>query len=660
MEGKHFLVQTVLSFTAAFLLVHAQAATAAPPQLVSARSPVFGASTGGNGSSADPVMTPDGRFIIFTSSANNLASGENGLLRSDVFLYDRLSNTTTLVSVNLTNTGGGNGHSSGDCVSTNGRYVVFESDASDLVPNDTNGLTDIFERDLVAGTTTLISVATNGGSGNGISLYPVMTPDGRYVAFLSLAANLVPGDANGIEDVFVRDTVNGTTTLASVGAAPRTGDTSTYFMDTPAITPDGRYVTFFSSALGLVPGFVYYTPEIYTRDLTAGVTIWPSSNLQQGGLYYGSMYPSPSGDGRYVTFQYLGPPSFAGFQIYRYDSTTQTTNLISSSGLRPGVYSPAQQFGSYSVPQPDFDTYAPRMTPDGRYTVYLNNDDNLHRWDSQTSNDIVVTLDLSTNPASDGQSTTPLISPDGRFVTFLSTATNLVTNPIVAGTHIYQRDLVLSNTTLVDVDLNGIGSVDVTSTALSASTNGQFVAFSAPDGNLTANDTNQFLDVFLRDVVNGITTRISAPAPGVISAPGSGVSFIPQGSLSTNGRWLLFTSAAEDLVPNDGNGLEDVFVRDLQMGTNILVSVGTNGLGGLGGFSGIPQMSGDGRYVIFTSGATNLAPGITNFNANVFKRDLQMGTTTLVNIDPSGALFRPEDYAISQDARYVAFQKRDL
>ena len=115
-----------------------------------------------------------------------------------------------LVSGNLSGTGGGNGNSMLGQVSTNGQFVVFQSDASNLVPNDTNGVTDIFVRDLVAGTTTLVSVSTNGGPANGASTDPVMTPDGRYVAFISSASNLVPGDTNGIPDVFVRDLVAGT------------------------------------------------------------------------------------------------------------------------------------------------------------------------------------------------------------------------------------------------------------------------------------------------------------------------------------------------------------------------------------------------------------------------------------------------------------------
>lgn len=652
----------------AFLLIQTESAPAAGVQLVSAHNPGVQQPKGGNGSSAEPILTPDGRFVLFTSSANNLVPGQNNLLRSDVYLFDRLSSNMSLVSVSLTNLGGGNGHSLADAVSTNGRYVLFESDASDLVANDTNGFTDVFERDLVAGTTMLISVATNGGSGSGRSFYPVMTPDGRYVAFLSTSSNLVAGYTNGCEGVFVRDTINGTTTLASVGAVTA-NDKSPYYswatmMDTPAITPDGRYVAFFSFANGLTAGNTNYPADVYLRDLSQNTTTWVSSNMVHYGSSgypgYESIYPVISDDDRCLFFLYAGPPSYPQFQIFRFDTSVQSITLVNPNGGYP-TYGWNPMYGGFPAPQPDADAWAPRLTPDGRYAVYLSTNYNIHIWDSQTTNDVLVSVDQSGNPVS-GESycSTPVVSSDGRFVTFLSTATNLATNAIVSGTHIYQRDLLMGTTTLVDVDTNGFGSIDVTGTSLSVSSNGQYVAFSAPDGILVAGDSNQAFDVFLRDVVNNSTTMISTPANGVISPTANGISFLSLASLSTNGRWLVFASAAEDLATNDGNGAEDVFVEDLQAGTNALVSVATNGWAGTGGFSESPLISGDGRFVVFESGA-NLTTGVNDAVANIFKRDLQTGATTLVDVNSNGVPLSSADSsapAMSQDGRYVTFLTR--
>lgn len=155
-------------------------------------------------------------------------------------------------------------------ISTNGQFVLFESAADNLVAGDTNSASDVFVRDVVNGTTILVSVNTNGVYGNGASYSSVMTPDGRYVAFASAATDLVPGDTNGISDVFVRNLWNGTTQLASVNAIATNAYTS--FSDAPVITPDGRYVTFYSSATNLVVGQTF-GGLIFQRDLVAGTTL---------------------------------------------------------------------------------------------------------------------------------------------------------------------------------------------------------------------------------------------------------------------------------------------------------------------------------------------------------------------------------------------------
>ncbi len=187
-----------------------------PLQLVSVRDPAQEPPAGGSGDSLGPILSPDGRYVLFASAANNLVLTSNDTplaalspAKLNVFLRDRTNATTTLASVNLAGTGGGNGDSLPSAVSSDGRYALFESSASDLVPGDTNNASDGFVRDLVSGTTLLVSVSTSGGVGNGESRNPAMTPDGRYVAFVSAASNLVSGDANGIADVFVHDLRDG-------------------------------------------------------------------------------------------------------------------------------------------------------------------------------------------------------------------------------------------------------------------------------------------------------------------------------------------------------------------------------------------------------------------------------------------------------------------
>ncbi len=631
-------------------------ANAVPVQLLSARNPSVPLPAGGDGNSAAPVLSPDGRFVVFTSAANDLVPGGNSVYALNVFLRDRASNTTVLVSGNLSGTGGGNGNSMLGQVSTNGQFVVFQSDASNLAPNDTNGVTDIFVSDLVAGTTTLVSVSTNGGPANGASTDPVITPDGRYVAFISSASNLVPGDTNGIADVFVRDLVAGTNDLVSVGAFLASGGPSS-IMGTPVITPDGRYVAFFSMATNLVPAVPgTSTGEVYVRDRLMGTTTWASTNaaaIVSATLGLSGMpayHPRLSDDGRYIAFKAGATSTTGAVVILQYDSTLATTAVINTNGIG---WSTALD-----------DSYGPEMTPDGRFIAFAKQEGSLgsgyasvHVWDTQLTLDTLVSDDGSGVPTNT-TSCAPVISPDGQFVAFLSNATNLVANAVSNGSHVYLRNLPSSTTQLVDVDTNGIGSTSDTMTTLSLSADGQFVAFSSPDGSLVSLDNNHAEDVFVRDLVAGTTEMVSQRDATVIPLAADAFSTLSPSSVSADGRWVAFASSADDLVPNDTNQEPDVFMRDLVNGTNFLVSVGFAGGPALGGGSESPVISTNGRYVVFISAATNLVAGPVNTYGNVFRRDLQTGTTVLVSVGTDGVSPGNDtafDPVISPDGRYVAF-----
>ncbi|HXC98058.1 MAG TPA: hypothetical protein VN048_01870, partial [Verrucomicrobiae bacterium] len=251
-----------------------------------------------------------------------------------------------------------------------------------------------------------------------------------------------------------------------------------------------------------------------------------------------------------------------------------------------------------------------------------------------------------------------VISTNGQFVAFLSNATNLTANPVSAGFHIYLRNLQAGATQLADVDTNGIGSSDDGLTSLSLSANGQFIAFSSPDGSLVNLDMNHAYDVFVRDSVAGATQLISQRDATVIPQAADGFSASTQESVSADGRWVAFASAADDLVLNDTNNTTDVFLSDMVGGTNLLVSVGFGGGSSLGGASSSPVISANGRYVAFISSATNLVAGPVNARDNVFRRDLQTGTTVLVSVGTDGVSPGNDDASdavISADGQCVAF-----
>ena len=627
-------------------------ASAAPLRMLSVRNPAVAVPGGANGDSVAPVLSADGRFVVFASGANNLVPLSNDQLCLNLYLYDRASNTMALVSANMSNTGGGNASSVFGSASADGRLVVFQSDASDLVAGDTNGATDVFVRDLVAGTTELISVSAGGGSANGSSHDPVMTPDGRYVAFISSATNLVAGDTNGIPDVFVRDRMLQTTVLASIGASSASPPSAR--VTSPLITPDGRFVAFSSSARGLAAGVPASSPgEIYVRDLVGGLTIWATTNAAALALSISnsnnvpSWHPAMSDDGRYVAFKTGGTNGVGRALVLEFDTDTLTTTVVATSAVQ--------------TPPFNDDVFGPETSPDGRFITYAATNGvctAVYLWDSLAGTNILVSADVNGNLPTNTISRAATVTPDGRFVAFASNAGNLVTNLVTNGFHLYLRDVQAGTTTLLDADTKGVGTVDENLAVPCVSSNGQFVAFSSPDGGFVGGDTNTVLDVFVRDVAGSGTELISQRDPGFAPASGGGASWLSQQAVTPDGHWVAFTSVAGDLVTNDFNVEDDVFVWDALAGRTTLVSVGLDGNAGSGGYSATPAISADGRFVAFTSLATNLVANDNNRSADIFVRDLRAGTTVLASVSTDGV--HPGNGsstapALSQDGRYVAF-----
>jgi Tol biopolymer transport system component len=635
-------------------------------QLASVLDPSLGPPAGGSGDSWTPIISPDGRYVLFASTGNNLSVITNDTpvpaqfpAPLNVFLRDRTNGTTTLVSVNLSGTAGGNGDSLPMGLSTNGHYAVFESIASDLVAGDTNNATDVFVRDLLSGTTLLVSVSTNGLVGNGASRSPAMTPDGRLVAFVSAANNLVAGDTNRIPDIFVRDLQDQVTTLVSVGA--RSTNTTLFYggSEAPDISADGRYVAFYSTATNLVRG-VPAGGDVYVRDLAGGTTIWASSSARAAvqaasGKANGMSYNHAlSADGQFVAFEASTYGATAGV-ILRYSLSSGLTDLVYTNAFIPwGAY---ENFHNLEV------------TPDGRFVAFVANTNGttglttcIQVWDAASGISILASGDLGNQVPTNSVCDWPALDDSGRFVAFASNAGNLVTNSLTGEFHLYLRDTQAGGTRLLDADTNGVGSLLSSAAAPRLSADARFVAFECGDSSLVPNDSNRDVDVFMRDLVDDHVELISARHPALPSLSPNGSSSFGAAPVSSDGRFIAFVTSADNLVPNDTNGCPDVFVRDMLYGTNLLVSVATNG-GSADFASADPAISGDGRYVAFTSSADNLVPGDTNKAQDVFLRDLQSGTTVLASVSSAGsgpgngASYSP---SLSFDGRYVLFRSRAL
>jgi len=384
-------------------------------------------------------------------------------------------------------------------ISNDGRLVALASYATNLVPGDTNGAWDVFVHDLGTGGTRRVSVDASGSEGNGDSggiwggtFYGIdLSANGRFVAYLSSASNLVPGDTNGLIDIFVTDLQTGTVARSSVSSSGAESDGDSFW---PSLSEDGRYVSFYSSAANLVPGDTNNTLDVFRHDLLTGRTdrVSVSSNGDQG-------------------------------------------NDVS--------------------------------------------------WRTQ-------------------------ISLDGRLVGFSSYASNLVASDANGKLDSFVHDVVTGQTLRISVDEHGVeGSGE--SEVANFSADLRFASFASSSA-LVSGDSNGAWDDYLRDMITGKLTRSNVDSHGNEANDSCFGS-----SISADGRHVAFSGYASNLVPNDGNGTQDVFLHDRATGITSIASVSSQGEHG-NGESCYPVMSADGRVVAFTSHSTNLVAGDTNTVQDVF------------------------------------------
>jgi Tol biopolymer transport system component len=274
-----------------------------------------------NGSSVDPAISADGSYVAFESTATNLVAGDTNNA-TDIFRTDG----STVRRVSVARTRQADGSSYGAAISGDGRYVAFSSDATNLVARDTNNVPDVFVRDLRYGTTNRLSVATDRRQADGPSLRLGMSADGRYVAFESAATNLVPGDTNLATDVFIRDLRDGTTNRVSLASDGTQGND---YSAGPALSADGRYLAFTSAATNLVAGDTNQCADVFVRDLHSGATYRVSLTADGSEANGFATAASISADGRFVSFtsgaSNLVPDDTNGVEDgFRYDRWSHT------------------------------------------------------------------------------------------------------------------------------------------------------------------------------------------------------------------------------------------------------------------------------------------------------------------------------------------------
>lgn len=411
-------------------------------------------SSGGSGQHSS--LSNDGRFIAFELYAPAINT-------TDVFVVERATGTIEKVSVGVGGTQADN-NSYEPSISADGRYVSFTSYASNLVAGDTNFAQDVFVRDRQNGTTERVSVATGGGQADQFGAgQSSVSGDGNRIAFQSESANLVPGDTNGLPDVFVRDRQAGTTQRVGVGTG---GAQGTFGASEPSISADGRFVAFSSSSTNLVPGDTNSANDIFVRDLQA--------------------------------------------------STTERVS-VSSSGVEASV-----------------DSFATGDPCCGRR----------------------------------------MISADGRFVAFQTASGNLVAGDDNNTADVFVRDRQTNETSRVNVSSTG-EQADGPSVFGAISADGRHVVFSSLSSNLISPpDTNVLFDAFVHDRQTGVTTRVSVATGG---GQGNGISVA--NSISGDGRYVSFESDASNLVSGDTT-VRDVFIHERDVGpSSFTLTVERSGTG---------------------------------------------------------------------------------
>jgi Ca2+-binding RTX toxin-like protein len=414
-----------------------------------------------------------------------------------------------------------------------------------------------------------LSVGAEGVEANLGSFNASVSGDGRYVAFVSFASNLVEGDTNNTNNIFVYDRQTNTTQRVSVGAGGIQANGDSY---SPSISADGRYVAFKSYASNLVVGDTNNTDDIFVYDRQTNTTQRVSVGTEGIQANSGSIFPSISGDGRYVAFMSYASNLVVGDtnntdDIFVYDRQTNTTQRVSvgAEGIEANLYS-----------------------------------------------------------------FRPSISGDGRYVAFESAANNLVAGNTYNTNNIFVYDRQTNTTQRVSVGAGGVEGNSNSSNA-SISGDGRYVAFMSFASNLVAGDTNNSVDIFVYDRQTNMTQRVSVGAGGV-----EGNSDSVNASISGDGRYVTFESYASNLVAGDTNYPSDIFVYDRQTNTTQRVSVGVGGVEG-NSFSNNPSISADGSYVVFQSAASNLVPGDTNNNIDIFGVELNTNTSPVANPDTVSA-----------------------
>jgi Tol biopolymer transport system component len=647
------------------LLAGPPAAAAGQIELLDRVPPRRASDTAAAGVGGKPTVSADGRWVAFLSGAPNLASGQvDDNLSTDVFLHDHVTGTVTLVShAAASDQTAGDQTSTAAVISADGRWVAFVSQASNLVAGQVQaGGSNVFLYDRISGDSTLVSHSWSSRqlAGNAASQAPAVSADGRYIAFLSDATDLVKGQSGAVGNVFLYDRVKGTTELVSrkagSAAVARSGRA-------PAISADGRYVAFASPAPDLVAGQLEPIPgslDVFVYDRLGGRSLLASHTAGSPLSAAGGEEPSISAGGEDVLFLSHGGNLVAGQSgnpyrsLFLYHRPTGAVTLVSHTAAAPTqspelgeIFSSAisadGSWVAFASPAVDL---VPGQVNDGdpsKPKVFL--------WE-RASGSLRMPSHADGRPAVEprGYSSLCGISADGQRVLIGNELLDLTGSDDPAHTHNFFLYEVSSDRSVL-VTSAGAGSTasgndDSEEGVLSADGNWVAVVTRATDLTTGVRDLNGAEDLYLWARSTEQRELVSRRDPGLPSATPLAASY--EGDLSTDGRYAVFTSLASELLPpqRDLNGAPDVFLYDRVLKTLTLVShAAVSPQQAANGGSSRPRISGDGRFVVYLSDATDLIPGQVDdrtagdpYGLDVFLYDRTTGKTALVSRSAGSAV----------------------
>ncbi|MGC9941775.1 MAG: hypothetical protein ABSE48_08055, partial [Verrucomicrobiota bacterium] len=472
------------------------------------------AASAGDGSMLSLGLSADGQCVVFESSLPSLVINDDNR-GYDVFLRNITNGFAELISVRQPSlpslTGVGYCTLSSQPISQDGHYVTFASDADGLAPGNTSPAgSDVYACDLFAGTNQIVSVGTLGNAASGSSSEPVISGDGRYVAFTSAATNLIAVDNNNSTDVFVRDLQTQTTTLVSANSAGTGGGNKDSY--SPTISSDGRFILFVSQASNLTAGTFSGTDNIFLRDQQYGTNY----ALTTAGQACGAM----TCDGRFVAFA-----GASGGTVYVWDSQQ------------------AQQIANQAV---SGNVQALAISSDGNRIASMagSNPVSISIWDraSNTVSSVGSGYIIYSHPGL-------RFSADGRFLTYAMNSTTAGTNQV------YLYDFQTQSNLLVSYSTNSVDAGNGTSDGPDISADGRFIIYRSAASNLVVGDTNGLPEDFLYNTATGANTILSSGAYGHVSA--NNRTLPPM--FSGDGHTVVFGSWGNDLTAGDFNQFNDVF-----------------------------------------------------------------------------------------------------